>query len=500
MEGTRGELREEIQRWMSGISPRNDPWAQQFQALWLYGPMGVGKSALAQTLGEWAEQNHRLGAAVFLSEEKGRNDPRRLFISVAQQLAQKSDAYAKYIQHQLVQDDSDIRLLPTLNLTRQFRILFLKPFRSGIRFPQKLVVIVDGLDEFGGKADQDEIVQLLSGSIDTEPLTERSDLPLQWILCSRPEPHIRRILGGINIRCWKKLVPMGEEDVRFFFEKELEDIRQQNSLELDWLPRSSLDKMVRAAAGLFIYASTLVRFIRDGDRGSEKELQIVLEYIDRKTTENPLVALDELYVAVLSNTPVRRSGPSEPPPISSETHQLLGSVIFYPQLPILELANLLDLYKTGFDKALESLHAVVSVPPVDRAALDHLQFYHTSFSDFLCDPSRSNDFVLRQDEIHATFIKACFRALGQTQLRLARGLSWRTHKPNVLTVAHRVQSYAAKHVWTMCINVENPSRDLLDTIVDFDFQQLVFVKDKIPPSSFQAFAQWLLKQVCAFGT
>lgn len=133
-------------------------------------------------------------------------------------------------------------------------------------------------------------------------------------------------------------------------------------------------------------------------------------------------------------------------------------------------------------------------------ALDHLQFYHTSFSDFLLDPSRSKEYALRPTDLRTRFIEACFGALGKTKLRFAKDLSWPETKPNALTIAHRILSYAARHVWTICISLEDPPASLIDTITDFDFQQLVFVKANIPPSLLRAFADWLSTQVCGFYT
>jgi Cdc6-like AAA superfamily ATPase len=51
--------------------------------IWVYGPAGVGKSAIMQTLADKLAQSKHLGASTFVSRPNGRNSSRQLFITIA---------------------------------------------------------------------------------------------------------------------------------------------------------------------------------------------------------------------------------------------------------------------------------------------------------------------------------------------------------------------------------------------------------------------------------
>ncbi|EEB94165.1 hypothetical protein MPER_07068, partial [Moniliophthora perniciosa FA553] len=56
--------------------------------LWLYGPAGAGKSAIAQTVAETAREENILVASFFFSRaDSKRNNPKYIFLSIAYQLA-----------------------------------------------------------------------------------------------------------------------------------------------------------------------------------------------------------------------------------------------------------------------------------------------------------------------------------------------------------------------------------------------------------------------------
>ncbi|KXN93037.1 hypothetical protein AN958_10103 [Leucoagaricus sp. SymC.cos] len=432
LDGTRSQLIREMTEWMQGAGRH-----VEFQAAWLCGPMGVGKSAIAQTLGIVAEKHHQLGAALFLSESKGRHNLFQLFTSVAQQLAHRS---------------------------------------------------IDELHR--------EIVRLIGGCT-------RSDvgqsLPLLWILSSRPEPHIRHAVSReLDTRCWREEIPLDGSDIELFIRTYLRATREDYSYifsdEEEWPDEDAIHKMVAAAAGLFIYASTLIKFIQDEAFGNPKEqLTQVLGFIDGSTAdtseENPLQALDTLYFQVISRVQQ---------PVLSTTLRLLVHIALFPPLPAIELANLLNLSHDKFYAALLRMHAVVAIPSSDKAPVENLHFYHTSFSDFLQNSSRSGPFALNMIEVQTNFINACFRALNQTKFSFATVLPWKAEakaKLDPLSLSHHVLSYAARHVWAACIKLGNdvPAKTL-DVIASFNFSRLIFVKQMISAPQVWKFAEWLSKQ------
>lgn len=494
LEGTRVTLTDEIKRWVAGED------RPSCYVSWLYGPMGVGKSALAQTLGEWAERSGILGAAIFLSN--GQNDPYRIFASIAHQLARKDSGgpYALHIARQLVADGT---LLRKKDLATQFKELILDPMSglSSIPSQRELVVIIDGLDECQGDREQCEILRLIGKTVNSP-----RPLPIRWLICSRPEPDIRReVLRQFETHCLRKEVPMDSEeslrDIELFIRKGFERIIQSHpdafSPGESWPTREIIAIIASAASGLFIYASTIIKFIDDPDLVSPKaQLQIVMEFIKNSPVTagpnlpNPLKPLDTLYHQILSR--VHNS-------ILPVTLQLLGACAFHPHLPVLQLANLLNLTQEQFYSALRRVHSVIDVPLQGRASIDHLRFFHTSFVEFLRNPSRSAPFSLNTRAIHTHFARACFDALGKTKLFYAKNLPWKpaeSSKTNALSISHHILSYAATHVWSVCINSgDDGDPSLLDSILDFDFTQLRFVERRLPATQFRNFVEWLSHQV-----
>ncbi|KAF9441419.1 hypothetical protein P691DRAFT_779803, partial [Macrolepiota fuliginosa MF-IS2] len=76
---TRKEVRQKITTWRS--NPERDR-----SMLWLLGPAGVGKSAIAQTIAEECAADGSLGATFFFSRLNNRNNPHSVIPTIVYQL------------------------------------------------------------------------------------------------------------------------------------------------------------------------------------------------------------------------------------------------------------------------------------------------------------------------------------------------------------------------------------------------------------------------------
>ncbi|KXN82430.1 hypothetical protein AN958_02562 [Leucoagaricus sp. SymC.cos] len=92
--------------------------------LWLYGPAGCGKSAVAQSLAERRIEILRLGAAFFFSCSNSINKPETVFPALAYQLASHCPEY-KTIWISLLTNEP---LLLTKAQPVQFNKLIVEPF------------------------------------------------------------------------------------------------------------------------------------------------------------------------------------------------------------------------------------------------------------------------------------------------------------------------------------------------------------------------------------
>jgi predicted ATPase len=155
--------------------------------MWVYGPAGAGKSAIAQTIAEICDKEMILLATFFFS----RNDPSRsnirpLIATIAYQITTNlpdvRDAILGAIERDL--------LIFSKSLTVQLQSLIVEPLQPLIaagffhRPTSRRLVIIDGLDECSDPNVQRNIVEVLANS------HRQYQLPLIFLFASRPEQHI----------------------------------------------------------------------------------------------------------------------------------------------------------------------------------------------------------------------------------------------------------------------------------------------------------------------
>ena len=72
LEGTRTQHIDDITAWTTCINQ-----SQQHRLLWMWGPAGVGKSAIAKSCAEKTAKQRRLGASFLFSRTQHVDDPKR---------------------------------------------------------------------------------------------------------------------------------------------------------------------------------------------------------------------------------------------------------------------------------------------------------------------------------------------------------------------------------------------------------------------------------------
>ena len=92
LEGTQTQHINNITAWTTLINQ-----SQQYCLLWMWGPAGVGKSAIAKSCAEKTAEKGRLGASFFFSRTQHVDDPKRFFTNIAHQLVQKVDEYRRVL-------------------------------------------------------------------------------------------------------------------------------------------------------------------------------------------------------------------------------------------------------------------------------------------------------------------------------------------------------------------------------------------------------------------
>jgi hypothetical protein len=309
------------------------------------------------------------------------------------------------------------------------------------------VLVVDALDE----CDDDNSIRII-----LELLAEARSLKrvrLRVFLTSRPEVPIRHSFYQLPEaeRYYTVLHNISpsivDHDISIFLEHSLRLIGGKDGQDTDWPGRESIDSLVQGASGLFIWADTACRFIRDGLFADER-LHALLEG-GASAAGTPEEHLDGIYINVLQNSIQPNYSQREKERVCSMIRDILGSVaaLFSP-LSVDSLSKLLVKPKQRVNRTLRDLHAILDIPDDDTRSL---RLHHPSFRDFLLDKGRCRaDFWVDQRQAHQMLAESCILLMSKALKRNICGLD----APGVLATnveKGRVDQHLPSEVQYACL-------------------------------------------------
>jgi hypothetical protein len=331
----------------------------------------------------------------------------KFFTSLAVQLTYAVPSLQTHIRD-AVRERSDIA---NLSLLDQWRQLVLGPLSKLEKSHQSYVLVIDALDECEDDNDVRIILQLLA---EARSLTT---IRLLVFLTSRPEIPIRysmhHILQAEHQDFILHNVPatIVNHDILLFLEYNLRIIRQEWTLGADWPGELVLRQLVLYACGLFIWAATACRFIREGRRFARKRLDTILKGSSSAITA-PEKHLNEIYLAVLEHSISSGYSEEEKEEAYNMLKYTLGSiVVLFLPLSASSLSRLLHLSKEEVDQTFEDLYSILDIPEHPTYPV---RLYHPSFRDFLLNKDRSGDFWVDNKEAHQTLTDGCIQLMSET--------------------------------------------------------------------------------------
>ncbi|KAJ3560406.1 hypothetical protein NP233_g10859 [Leucocoprinus birnbaumii] len=362
--------------------------------MWLRGPFGIGKTAVAQSSAEELEAINKLLATLFFSRSNAnRDDPRRVFPSLAYQITTVCESFAALVDARIRKDPS----ITQKSLLTQFKELIVGPLKeidtaeSGL---EGRVVIIDGLDECRGTTEQCEIIRIIAAS------ARDHTTPFRWFITSRPEGPIIRTMYSPSISPFISRIelPVSREidhEILVFLTDEFKKIRESHGLPESWPSEEVLALIVKHGAGLWIYVSVIVRFIKDENSfGPEDQLRIVLEFLgdvsNKLEANNPLAEMDFFYALIMQCIPLK---------IQKMVQKiiLLSSSMRFNPIGVVRTLGL------SVDQLRQCCLSIRSVMELQESTSDlcewNFHFYHASFVDFLTDSKWSKEFC-----IHGEFL------------------------------------------------------------------------------------------------
>ena len=244
----------EMQHYVDGFTGRRwvfdrfDAWLRDPAAprvLWLVGPPGSGKTAIAL----WLCQQRREVAAFHLCRHGDtiKADPRRCVLSIAYQLASQLPDYQDRL------NAADLEGLAEANAATLFDALVIQQLSGGFPRPDRLVVVViDALDE-ATQGGRNELAEFIGAQFDRSPDW------LRLFVTSRPEAEVELPLRRYARWVLDTAGRENEADLREYLDRELAGLAggQPPAPEV-------IDTIITRSEGLFLYAHWVVSELAQG--------------------------------------------------------------------------------------------------------------------------------------------------------------------------------------------------------------------------------------------
>ena len=268
------------------------------------------------------------------------------------------------------------------------------------------LIIIDALDECQDKEPASALLSVLSRYVDKIPL-------VKFFITGRPEPQIRSGFRLVSLQPHTDILRLHDvesdvvdSDIKLFLKTQLTKIAKNRSdfdLTVDWPSQPDIDALCKKAAGFFIYASTVVKFVASQHNPPDKRLALIVS-LPQDTSHEGKGGIDLLYTQVLE-----QALHGEDQAFYLHFKFVVGTVLLISNpLSIKALSGLLRNHseKYTIHSTLRTLHSLLLVPDnID----DPVRIFHKSFPDFLMDPERCTDtrFFVNPPNYHREILLSC---------------------------------------------------------------------------------------------
>jgi len=385
---------------------------QDQRVFWLNGLAGTGKSTIAQTFAEMCFADGRLGASFFCSRDfEDRNNLQMIFPTLAFQLAYRYPPFREELLRVLRANPGVGRESLCLQMER----LIVDPLKVA---HISTLIIIDALDECKDEEPASAVLSILSRCVEQIP-------HVKFFITGRPEPRIR---SGFRLAALRPITevlklhdikrPLVDVDIKLYLRTRLADIARNRShcdVTEDWPPSSDIDTLCEKAAGLFIYASTAIKFVASRHHQPPRRFDILIS-LPQNTAHEGESGINTLYTEILRQA-YYDLGPDDRNPDNQEVYRRFRSVVgavllaFNP-LSMESLSSLLHDFNTPSDIsiALNPLHSLLLVPEGTEASI---RAFHKSLPDFLMDSKRCQDtrFFVDPSVHHTEILLSCLHLM-----------------------------------------------------------------------------------------
>ena len=351
LENTRKRTLEDIYDWATAKGRPN--------VLLLIGAAGTGKSTIATTVAGVYQKKGQLGCHIFFVRERSR--PGNVLQTIAYLLAEYSQIIAKSLSEQLKKSGN----LDSSTLKVKFDILLQQPLSAvATEIGHPVLIVIDALDECGTPELRHSLLHVLLECLPTLPANFRV------FITSRPEEDINPLITSPNFQTMRLNQHSDEskDNVSTYIKSQFDKMKLTKKLRVpddcDW--DNSIQRLAESADGLFIWASTAIKFVEE-ERSSR--YRCFQDLVSKATS----LKLDKLYMTVLSQVSKWNEG-------DKETLRNIFSLILFAKRPLLdsEINEILDVDMDVTQNLLSHFRSLVRYEEGQP-----IRIHHTSFHDYL---------------------------------------------------------------------------------------------------------------------
>ena len=399
LKGTRRDVLLQIEQWLTDKKDQ--------RVFWLNGLAGTGKSTIAQTFSEISFADGKLGASFFCSRDfENRSNLQAIFPTLAFQLAHRYPQFRAQLLL-VLRDNHDVE---RESLSSQLEKVIVHPFKE-TRI--STLIIIDALDECKDRQPASALLSVLSRHVHEIP-------EVKFFITGRPEPPIRE---GFRLKLLRPITDVlklhdvkrssVDEDIKLYLRTYLTDIRETRSdceFPEGWPTTYDINILCKKAGGLFIYASTVVKFVASEYHIPTERLDLIILRSQDTAHEG---GIDLLYTQILELA-FHHADPGEQE-LYSRFRNVVGAVLLVSHpLSRKTLSNLLKNCEkpSHISTTLRFLHSLFNVPDSED---EPIRVFHKSFPDFLTNRMRCKDERFYIDPLvhHEDILFSCLDLMGK---------------------------------------------------------------------------------------
>jgi hypothetical protein len=470
--GTRTEILSQITDWING----GEDAAKR--VLWLSGPAGTGKSAIAHTTAKWFSAMGVLGSCFCFDKTEKRHE--KVFSTIARDLADRDPEMRRALAD-AVKDSTSLK--NSKDIFQQWEKLLMEPLKFSKSSVGPVLIVIEGLDESGGLETRRDLLRIISGKLQNKGLPKITELPPNFriLVTSRPLPDIEKEFENVDhiLQLSMDDIPaqVVERDISAFVSEELKELSEFQDTHLAVLARKS--------DGLFEWARLACGYIKEPYFGLSP-----MDCFDAVVSRDPGERKDllyDMYRLILEEiTPKDKYTKAQYQKVIARFRSVMGQIFATAEpLPLASLQAMRQYFPDDHDHyevdgAIKGMGALLSGTTHSDTPIRPL---HATFQEFLMDESSSGDFFVERT-------KAQERDLALASLRVMKhGLRFNicdlksSYLPNsqdtglpqrLKTSISPHLSYSCRH-WATHVKTTDFDNELAKEITSlFDDERLMF--------------------------